>query len=102
AQEELLQASRHFASADAEQQAQLAALENLLSILLEETNKVSPNVDRREQNARGNRLLHVLWPSSADLHSHQLPTQLPQRTAEDNRGNQSLPPSSSEEGSTLP
>ncbi len=45
AQEELLQASRHFASADAEQQTQFAALENLLSILLEETNKVTPNVD---------------------------------------------------------
>src|SRR6266581_7687313 len=56
AQEELLEASRHFARADAEQQVQLAALENLLSILLEETNKVTPNVDRLQHNARGNRL----------------------------------------------
>ena len=102
AQEELLQASRHFARADAEQQAQLAALENLLPILLEETNKASPNVDRREHNARGNRLLHVLRSSSADLNSNQLPMQLPQRTAEGNGSHQSLPASSSEESSSLP
>src|SRR2546421_4294427 len=44
-QEELLQASRHFARADAEQQVQIAALENLLLILLEETNKVTPDAD---------------------------------------------------------
>src|SRR2546428_5238785 len=83
AQEELLQASKHFARADAEQQVQLAALENLLPILLEETNKVTPNVDRLQHNAGGNRLLHVLRPSPEDLNSNQLPTPLPQRTAED-------------------
>src|SRR5712692_3671983 len=60
AQEELLQASKHFARADAEQQVQIAALENLLSILLEEINKVAAHVDRLPQNTRGNRLLHVL------------------------------------------
>jgi DNA-binding SARP family transcriptional activator len=103
AQEELLQASKHFARADAEQQVQLAALENLLSILLEETNKVTPNVDRLQHNARGNRLLHVLWPSPEDLNSNQLPMPLPQRTSEDdNKGNQSLPLSPSEDSTTLP
>ncbi len=102
AQEELLQASRHFARADAEQQVQLAALENLLSILLEETNKVTPNVDRLQHNARGNRLLHVLRPSPEDLNSDQLSMPLPQRTAKDNGGNQSLPPSPSEDSTTLP
>src|SRR5947209_20286953 len=50
AQEELLQASRHFAKVDAEQQVQLAALENLLSILLEESNKISPHVDGLQYN----------------------------------------------------
>src|SRR5713226_2265363 len=60
AQEELLQASRHFARADAEQQVQLAALENLLPFLLEETNELSPAVEGPQQNARGNRLLHLL------------------------------------------
>src|SRR5260370_20028218 len=90
AQEELLQASKHFASADAEQQVQLAALENLLSILLEETNKVTPNVDGLQHNARGNRLLHVLRSSPEDFNSNQLTMQLPQRTADANWGNQSL------------
>jgi len=102
AQEELLQASKHFARADAEQQVQIAALENLLSILLEETNKVTPNVDGLQQNARGNRLLHVLWSSPEDFNSNQLSTQLPQRTAEGNRDNQFLSPSPSEDGTTLP
>src|SRR5436309_15788851 len=45
AQEELLQASKHFARADAEQQERLAALENLLSTLPGEMKKVSHNVD---------------------------------------------------------
>ncbi len=102
AQEELLQASKHFASADAEQQVQLAALENLLSILLEETNKVTPNVDRLQQNARGNQLLHVLRPLPEDFNGNQLSARLSQRTAEGNRGNQSLPPSPSEESTALP
>ncbi len=102
AQEELLQASKHFARADAEQQVRLAALENLLSILPGEMNKVSQNVDGLQQNARGNRLLHVLRPSSEDLNSNQLSMQSPQRTAEDNRGYQSLPSSLSEDGTTLP
>ncbi len=102
AQEELLQASKHFARADAEQQVQLAALENLLSILPGEMNKVSHNVDRLQQNARGNRLLHVLRPSPEDFNSNQLSMQSPQRTAENNRGNQSLPPSPPEESTTLP
>lgn len=102
AQEELLQASRHFARADAEQQVRLAALEDLLSIVLEETNKVPPNVGRLQRNARSNRLLHVLRPSSEDLNGKQLPMWLPQRTGEDNRGNQSLPPSSTKDSTTLP
>jgi hypothetical protein len=102
AQEELLQASKHFVRADAEQQVQIAALENLLSILLEETNKVTPNVDGLQQNARDNRLLHVLRSSPEDFNNNQLSTQLPQRTVEDNRGYQSLPPSSSEDCTTLP
>src|SRR6266704_6035784 len=102
AQEELLQASKHCARADVEQQVRLAALENLLSILPGEMNKVSQNVDGLQQNARGNRLLHVLRPSSEDLNSNQLSMQSPQRTAEDNRGYQSLPSSLSEDGTTLP
>src|SRR5258708_12011158 len=102
AQEELLQASKHFASADAEQQVQLAALENLLSILLEETNKVTPNVDGLKHNARGNRLLHVLRASPEDLNRNLSSTLLPQRTAEDSRGYQPLPPSPYEESTTLP
>src|SRR5437868_15390312 len=63
AQEELLQATRHFARADAEQQVQLAALENLLPLVLEETNKVTPNVDRLQRNTRSNQRLYVLRPS---------------------------------------
>src|SRR5947209_1822420 len=102
AQEELLQASKRFARADAEQQVQLAALENLLSILPEKTNKISPNVNGPLQNARGNRLLNVLRASSEDFNDNQLSTQLPQRAAEDNRGDQSSPPSPSEESTTLP
>src|SRR5438876_7559401 len=51
AQEELLQASKHFARADAEHQVQLAALENLLPTLLEEASKVSPDVDGLQHNA---------------------------------------------------
>src|SRR5947209_8457620 len=102
AQEELLQASKRFARADAEQQVQLAALENLLSILPEKTNKISPNVNGPLQNARGNRLLHVLRASSEDFNDNQLSTQLPQRAAENNRSNQSLPLSPSEDSSTLP
>lgn len=102
AQEELLQASKHFARADAEQQVQLAALENLLPILLEETNKVPPNVDRLQQNTGGKRLLHVLRPSTEELNSNQLSTPLPQRTAEDSIGNRSLPSSPSEDSITLP
>src|SRR2546430_2572172 len=100
AQEELLQASKHFARADAEQQVQIAALENLLSILPEETNKVSPRVDGLDQNAKGNRLVHVLRSSPEDFNG--ISTQLPQRTAEDNRGHQSLPPSPSQDSTTLP
>src|SRR6266568_8045139 len=102
AEEELLEASKHFARADAEQQVQIAALENLLSILLGETNKVTPNVDGLQQNTRGNRLLHILRSSPEDLNGNQLSTQLPQRTAEGDRGNQSLPPSPAEESTTLP
>ena len=102
AQEELLQASKRFARADAEQQVQIAALENPLSILLEEINKVAAHVDRLPQNTRGNRLLHVLRPSPEDLNNNQLPTPLPQRTAEDNTGYQSLPPSLAEDSTTLP
>ena len=101
-QEELLQASKHFARADAERQVQLAALENLLLILLEETNKVTPDADRLQHNARGDRLLYVLRSPPLDLSSNQLPTQSPQRTAEENRGHQSLPPSPSKESTTLP
>jgi DNA-binding SARP family transcriptional activator len=102
AQEELLQASKHFARADAEHQVQLAALENLLPTLLEEASKVSPDVDGLQHNARGKRLLHVLRSSPENLNSNQLPTQLPQRTAEDNWGHQSLPPSPSEDNIPLP
>ena len=102
AQEELLQASRHFAKADAEQQVQLTALENLLPILLEETNKVTPNVDRLPHNDRGNRRLRVLRPSSEDLNNNHLSAPLLQRTAEDNDDNQSLLPSPSEESTPLP
>ena len=102
AQEELLQATRHFARADAEQQVQLAALENLLPLVLEETNKVTPNVDRLQRNTRSNQRLYVLRPSPEDLSSIQLPTPLSQRTAEDNRGNQSLAPSGFEDSTTLP
>src|SRR5437588_3663533 len=102
AQEELLRASKSFVRADAEQQVQLAALENLLSILPEKTNKISPNVNGPLQNARGNRLLNVLRASSEDFNDNQLSTQLPQRAAEDNRGDQSSPPSPSEESTTLP
>src|SRR2546423_688561 len=101
AQEELLQASKHFARADAEQQVQLAALENLLSILLEEVNKVSPNVGRLQQIDRGNWLLHILRSSPEDLNSNLLPTQLPQRTPEDNRQLQSLSLSLLEDNTTL-
>src|SRR5438552_10904185 len=78
AQEELLQASRHFARADAEQQVQIATLENLLPILPEETNKVSPRVDGLDQNAKGNRLVHVLRSSPEDFNG--MSTQLSQRT----------------------
>ena len=102
AQEELLRASKRFARADAEQQVQIAALENLLSILPGEMNKVSHNVNGLQQNARGNRLLHVLRSSSEDFNGHQLSMQSPQRTAENNKGNQSLPPSQPEESTTLP
>jgi DNA-binding SARP family transcriptional activator len=102
AQEELLQASKHFARADAEQQVQITALENLLPIVLEETNKVTPHVEGLQYNARGDRLLHVLRPSPEDLNSNHLPTPLPQRTPEDNRGDQSLLLSSFEESTTLP
>src|SRR6266487_1241317 len=102
AQEELLQASKHFARADAEQQVQIAALENLLSILPGERNKVSHNVDGLQQNARGNRLLHVLRSSPEDFNSNQLSPHLPQRTVAENRGNQSLPPSPPEDSTTLP
>jgi len=102
AQEELLQASRHFARADAEQQVQLAALENLLPFLREETNEISPAVEGPQQNARRNRLLHLLRSAPEDLNSHELSTQLPQRTAEDNRGNQSLPPSPPKDSTGLP
>ncbi len=102
AQEELLQASKHFAKADAEQQVQIAALENHLSSLLEGSNKVPPNADRLQQNARGNQLLHVIRSSPEDLKGNQSSIQLPQRTAEDKRGYQSLPPSPSEESITLP
>ena len=101
AQEELLQASKHFARADAEQQVQLAALENLLSILLEEVNKVSPNVGRLQQIDRGNWLLHIFRSSPEDLNSNLLPTQLPQRTPEDNRQLQSLSLSLLEDSTTL-
>jgi len=102
AQEELLQASRHFARADAEQQVQLAALENLLPLVLEETNKVTPNVDRLQRNTRNNQRLYVLQPSPEDLNSNQLSTPLSQRTADDIRGNQSLAPSGFEDSTTLP
>jgi DNA-binding SARP family transcriptional activator len=101
AQEELLQASKHFARADAEQQAQIATLENLLSILPEETKKASSHTNGLQQNARSNRLLHVLRSSSNDLNPDQLATQLPQRAADDNWGNQSLLPSPSD-SITLP
>lgn len=102
AQEELLQASKRFAKADAEQQVQIAALEKLLPILLEETDKASSTVDGLQQKARGNRLLHVLRSSTEDFNDNQLSTQLPQRAAEDNRGNRSLLPSPAEEGTPLP
>src|SRR5437016_3705232 len=81
AQEELLQASKRFARADAEQQVQIAALENPLSILLEEINKVAPHVDQLPQNTRGNRLLHILRSLPEDPDSNQSSTQLPQRTS---------------------
>src|SRR5438132_4256578 len=93
AQEELLQASKHFARADAEQQVQIAALGNLLSILPGEINRVSHNADGLQQNAGGKRLLHVLRSSPGDFNGNQLPMPLPQRPTEENRANQSLPPS---------
>ncbi|HYU74694.1 MAG TPA: hypothetical protein VEL31_18650 [Ktedonobacteraceae bacterium] len=102
AQEELLQASRQFSRADAEQQAQLVLLENLLSTLLEETNTVSPNVNGPLQNARSKGLLHILRSSPEVFNSNQLPTLLPQRIAGGSGGNQPLPLSSSEESPALP
>ncbi|MDQ6643620.1 MAG: hypothetical protein M3Y76_04155, partial [Chloroflexota bacterium] len=102
AQEILLQASKNFARADAELQVQIAALEKLLSGLSEETNKVSPHVNGLPQNTKGNRLLHVIRSSPENLNTDQLATQLPQRTADDNKRHQSLPPSPSQDSTTLP
>jgi DNA-binding SARP family transcriptional activator len=81
AQKELLQASRRFVSADAEQQAQIAALERLLSSLLEEVDMDIAEIDRLQQNARGNRRLYVIRPSPEDLNCSQLSRPLPQRNA---------------------
>ncbi|HYU71759.1 MAG TPA: BTAD domain-containing putative transcriptional regulator [Ktedonobacteraceae bacterium] len=102
AQEELLQASKHFAKADAERQMQLAALENLLSTLLEESNLTTFDVDRLQQNASGNRLLHILRPASEDLDNNQLPEQLPQKTDQDDRCDRALSSSPPEDNTTLP
>ncbi len=103
AQKELLQASKRFARADTERQVQLATLENLLLILLEETYKVTPDADRLQHKAKGDQLLHILRsPLPFDLSSNQLPTQTPQKTAVDNRGHQSRLPSPSKESTTLP
>lgn len=85
-QEELLQASRLFAKADAEQQTKITALELLLSTLPKETKRVSPHSNGSQQYAKGQHLLHILKPSSS-----QLPTdQLLSISASDEESNQSL------------
>src|SRR5207244_11478519 len=89
-----------YASGHADQQRQLTTLANCIASVPEETNKESPKVDGLHQNAKGNRLLHVLRSWSEDFNG--MSNQSPQRTAEDNRGHQSLPPSPSQDTTTLP
>jgi hypothetical protein len=72
AQEALLQASRHFLRADAELQVQLAALQNLLLVLLEETHKVSREVEKLQYKTSGHRLLQVVQPAPKGLSSNRL------------------------------
>lgn len=89
-QEELLQASRHFAKADAEQQMKIAALELLLSTLPKETKRVSSHIDGLQQHAKGQRLLRILRPSPGDISTDQSLGQLPSESVNADRDNQSL------------
>ncbi len=89
-QEELMQASRQFARADTEQQAQIAALELLLSTMREGTKRVPAHDDDPQQHTRGQSLLRILQPLSSDLPTDQPVGQLPPGSADDHRVNQSL------------
>ncbi|HXX78292.1 MAG TPA: BTAD domain-containing putative transcriptional regulator [Ktedonobacteraceae bacterium] len=102
AQEELLQASKRFVSADAEQQMQLVALEDLLSLMPEAMKKASHHVDGLLQDTKSNLLLHELGPSSVAFNGNQLSTQLPKITSKDNKGDQSVLPSPSTVSAHLP
>lgn len=86
-QEELLQASKHFAKADAEQQVQIAALEVLFSAM---RGRASTHVDGLVQHATEHRLLHILPPSSCNLPTDQSTGQLPPGSVNDHNGNQPL------------
>ncbi len=102
--EELLQACKRFTQADAEQQAQLVVLENLLSTLIGKTAELPHVQNGPQKGAEANQLLYLMQPPLSDLKSENRLTQATKLTQEDNRNHQSSPSlrSLSEEGSTLP
>jgi DNA-binding SARP family transcriptional activator len=88
-QEELHQACKRFAKADAEQQEQIAALEILISSLTKETNRVSSHADRAQLSSKDQRLLHILRLSLEDRQNDQAAGQLPPGRADDQSDEQS-------------
>src|SRR5260370_13300568 len=103
AQEELLQASKHFVGADAERRKQLNALARHLTVMQEEEDRISLNGSSRLSNVSDNQSSHASQLQSIHFDKKQLwSPQLPQQNPEDNKDNQSLPPPSSEQRATLP
>lgn len=89
-QEELLHASRQFARADTEQQAQIAALELLLSTMPKATKKEATPDDEFQQYTRNHHVLRILQPLSSNLSTDQFTEQFPSASTEDQRGDQPL------------
>ncbi|MFL5654920.1 MAG: BTAD domain-containing putative transcriptional regulator [Ktedonobacteraceae bacterium] len=91
AQEELLQACKRFTQADAEQQAQVAVVENLLPILGGKTEESLYVQVGHRGSSEGDTLLYLPRSSFSDLNSEKRLTQATKLKQEDDINHQSLP-----------
>ncbi len=92
-QEELHQACKRFAIADAEQQAHIAVLENMLPVLEEKTAEPPRTQVGPEKIDVGNRLLPLHQAPPSDLNQEKSLTQQPVTKSEEIRDDYPLPTS---------